>query len=73
MKVAVINANAKQEKPFPKLMVTNEGKVVLFSENKKGMVINAIESHGEINGECYHCWDMSMFTDFEGSVTLSND
>ena len=64
--------NPKSKMPFPKLMITDEGIVVLMLESGKGTVVSTIESCYEI-GHYSESWAMSSFYDFNGSVTLSNE
>ena len=67
----------KQHKPFPKLMVNKEPEydlIILFSDKDNGTVIsdNDTDSPYEV-GYYSKAWEMQDFTDFEGSITLSND
>jgi len=56
---------------YPKIMKSkNSGLVVLFSKSELGTVILGNELHD--CGEFSDDWDMSSFTDFDGSITLSN-
>ena len=60
-----------QEKPFPKLMKSNlTGNVVFFQHSGKGQVVNS--GKGQI-GDISPSLGMENFTDFDGTVTLSND
>lgn len=61
----------KTEKPFPKLMISNSGRVVLFHEKNQG--ISVIDPTGEPIGEYSKGWKMNLFNDFDQSVILSND
>lgn len=71
MKSEVKPVEKKSDKPFPKLMINKTtGLVVLFTDHSNGTVVkecpyNKIGAFGE--------WEYSVFTDFEGTVTLSND
>jgi len=61
----------KKEKPFPKLMVSGKGSfVVLFVTEHKGVTLTKTDVW-EI-GETSVSFDSEEFTDFEGSITLSN-
>ena len=59
---------------FPKLMVSDAGRVVLFTDYDKGMLvgstrkINAMEEIGYYSDN----WCLSNFKDFKGSITLEN-
>ena len=64
------NAKAERQNNFPKLMAGKPSLIVLFLSHGCGTVIgsdNALE-FGRYNA----FWDMQEFTDFEGSITLSN-
>lgn len=71
MKVEVNEKGKTKEMDFPKLMVDHNGGVVLFISPKKGTVLEPTSF--EVIGEFYENWNMSCFTDFEGSITLSNE
>jgi hypothetical protein len=78
MKVTVNNTTPTQEKPFPKLMITNEyatvrNRIVLFLNEKVGTCLQVGSADTREVGEYVTTWDMEMFTDFNGSITLSND
>lgn len=67
----------KQDKPFPKLMVNIEPEydlIILFTDEVTGTVIsdNDTENPYEV-GYYSKAWTTKDFTDFEGSITLSND
>lgn len=70
----MINAKVVSENvemPFPKLMATRDGDVVLFSKKHKGTVIineSGIYPHGYYSDG----WTMEYYTDFHGTITLSN-
>ena len=55
---------------FPKLMISETGLVVLFSSSKLGTVIRGDRLWGA--GEHSVIWIIDMFTDFDGTITLSN-
>ena len=50
-------------------MIANNGEIVLFSEEKVGVIVK-----GTVNYEGYYskCWDMKVFKDFYDSITMSN-
>jgi len=74
MKVEVINkVDYKEEKTFPKLMATEKGKVVLFYEHAKGVLLAQDANKKQPVGHYSSSWYMGAFADFEGSITLSND
>lgn len=72
MKVVINNSNEKKELPFPKLMISKDsGTVVLFSEDGIGTQLNRVDY--AFIGTHSRSWAMKLFTDFTGSITLSND
>lgn len=56
---------------YPKLMKTHSGQVVLFHRNKTGMVVKSTGNNAI--GHFSENWDMNSFTDYTGSITLTND
>ena len=63
----------KKSKPFPKLMSTQSGYIVFFSKSRCGMCLHKPTNSIDVIGEYYTEYSMADFTDFEGSITLSND
>ena len=60
-------------KDFPKLMISKSGTVVYFSEPECGTVMcRGSRTDGE-EGAHSNAWHMHYFTDFHGSITLSNE
>ena len=57
-----------QPKDYPKLMVADDLLIVLFLEYEVGTIIKPVA----MRGHHLKTWDMSEFTDFDGSITLSN-
>lgn len=55
---------------FPKLMISEDGLVVLFHEDKCGVVVYSRD--GFHIGNYSEEWDMDEFSYFEGELTLSN-
>ena len=70
MKSEVFNPSEKS--PFPKLMVAYDGLVVLMTNNDVGTAVHQGKSAHEV-GEHRKDWAMHHFTNFNGSVTLSNE
>lgn len=70
MKVTVhCNAEAKK-RPFPKLMIAEDGEIVFMVAYGLGVVINnACGRLGKYNDD----WAMEEFLDFTDSITLEND
>ena len=63
----------KTSKPFPKLMSTKSGYIVFFSKHRCGMCLQRPTNSIDVIGEYYTEYNMDGFTDFEGSIKLSND
>lgn len=64
------NCCDKEEKPFPKLMISTSGTIVFFEKSKIGMVV-----YGSVYSkiaEYSEDWGMGLFKDYEGDVCLSN-
>jgi hypothetical protein len=72
MQVRVNNLNKKKERPYPKLMIASDNQIVLFFKHEHGIVIDIGGGYSEI-GYYTNDWDMCAFSDFEGSITISND
>ena len=75
MKVEV-NEPKANEMDFPKLMiitadVTNKGMIVLMRKYEEGTVVRENKSY--TIGYSTDTWQMQHFSDFKGSITLSND
>jgi predicted transcriptional regulator len=74
MRVIVKDTKAESlEKTFPKMMKTEDGLLVYFTEPKEGSVIQDNTRKSWSYGQESKRWDMSGFTDFEGVVELRND
>ena len=72
MKVEV--KQPEEKTPFPKLMIgTTSQCIVLFRSPKTGVVVYQGKHYDYPLGFDSGAWDMEYFTDFNGSVTLSND
>jgi len=73
MKVREIKADCnREEKPFPKLMIAR-GRIILFEEYKKGVVIKPQSGSSDYIGQYWTDWNMKNFTDYEGTLEISND
>ena len=70
IKSKIRGIGSNKPNPFPKLMVSNKGNIVLFCEPKKGTVVYA--QYKTVTGEWSDTWAMSEFIDYEGEVRLSN-
>lgn len=60
-----IDAPQENEIRYPKLMSTEAGRVVWMTSRGEGMALCSPYIFSS-------SWDMTQFTDFHGSVTLSN-
>lgn len=69
---SIVIGTQKEQTTYPRLMISNFGRVVLFSEQDKGVVINYSEDPGEV-GYYGDSWTMREFSDFIGTVELSNE
>ncbi len=61
----------KEPKPFPKLMKSVNGNVVLFYKNGEGVLIEKVTSE-RLAGEYTTEWDMDNFTDYNEPITIQN-
>ena len=59
-------------KCFPKLMINNDGLLILFLKYAEGTVIYG-EWYTYTKGHYCKCVNMDNFTDYEGEVTLKNE
>jgi hypothetical protein len=74
MKSTITENTSKAELPYPKLMAyySESGTiVVLFTGPARGTVIHATDTQHTIGQ--HSVWAECSFTDFHGSVTLSNE
>ena len=65
--------NPEQKTPFPKLMIAQNGLLVLMTDSEKGIVALQGEASCHKIGTYREDWAMDGFADFKGSVTLSNE
>lgn len=76
MKVKVIAGNKDEAKPYPKLMISKERKlIVLFHRPSVGTVLTDDGSSLAHYREGFYTddWIMSQFKDFHGTVELTQD
>ncbi len=73
MKSIVTDGPAPGEKPFPKLMISSQNNTIVLMVNQgSGSVVgNAIKL--QPLSFYSESWMMQNFTDYTGTVTLSND
>ena len=70
MKVTANKAEVK-EIQFPKLMISEDGNIVLFTELYVGTLVKG-EAGMNIVGDHYDGWNMVNFHDYTGTITLEN-
>ena len=69
---AVINEKETHKQPeYPCLKISKLGNIVLFTEPETGVRVSTDANYNI--GYFSRSWDMSEFTPFTGSITLSND
>lgn len=61
-----------KQKPFPKLMVSPQGRVVLMIKRSVGTVVYESTPKAFKVGHQDSLWEMSYFADYEGTIELSN-
>jgi len=74
-----ITKQTKQTKPFPKLMIDEDGDVFFMMLERKvsgeqlgtGLLIHPVSTFSRV-GAYSESWDLSLFKDFDGTVELSN-
>ena len=80
MKSTITKPPVKSSRPFPKLMIDVDGDIFyMLQENAEkpgrgvGILIHAVEYSGTRTGIYNDRWELHLFQDFEGEITLSND
>lgn len=68
---AIITTKNTTQKPFPKLMISDDGRVVYFQKPKTGVLIYE-PNVTELQWDYDNSWIMECFDDFEGTIILSN-
>jgi hypothetical protein len=71
MKIEITEPSDKEEVKFPCLMISKNGRIVLFHAYEKGIALNDWASSNI--GDYSESWFMPTFKPFKGKVTLSND
>jgi hypothetical protein len=77
MKSTITNPTPKSPRPFPKLMIDVDGDIFYMfqgnagSEEGSGVLIHT-NCMNTKTGIYSADWDLQLFQDFEGEVTLSN-
>jgi hypothetical protein len=84
MKSTITKPHAKSSRPFPKLMIDVDGDIFYMlqenTENPRDPMLGT-GSGVLIHTNCMNTrtgiystsWDLQLFQDFEGEITLSND
>ena len=76
MKSDIAKNGTQNNLPFPKLMLLNDGDIattiVLMYATGSGVVVYTKDHRTHI-GEHTTTWNMKIFEDFHGTLTLSND
>lgn len=64
---------SKKKQNYPKLMISNDNDfVVLFTDRGHGFVVHSSKGDREI-GFVSVDWNMNIFEDFNGDLTLRNE
>lgn len=71
IEVTVHGSLAKEEYPRLKRSISNHERVVLFTDNVTGTVIND-GKEGYEKGDWSNSWEPTSFEDFPGEITLKN-
>lgn len=77
--VTLGEVKTQEIKPFPKLMIVDnnpfEGRIVLFTREKTGMLVRCSECQSEymkLGTYLEDGWAMQAFTDYNEPITLQN-
>lgn len=70
--VTLGEVKTQEVKPFPKLMKSADGLIVLFTKAITGTVIYAPTSNTEPLGHHSTTWNPDAFTDYNEPITLQN-
>jgi hypothetical protein len=57
---------------YPKLMKSGKGKIVLMTSHGEGTLLADAQNQLPVGTTCGD-WSMTKFTDFHGTITLSNN
>ena len=71
MKSVASDKCCKKEIPFPKLMVSDMGAVVLFNCSRIGVCVHKGNGYTEVGGYS-STWNNLVFKDYHGDVCLTN-
>ena len=70
IKVTVGEQKPQNMKPFPKLMISNNGRLVFMISDRQGFQLNEAS---EDTPHYYELWYMDDFTDYNEPITLQNE
>jgi hypothetical protein len=72
VKTTINNNQNSRSLPYPKLMISDKGTIVLFSDRAIGVVLLEGFSNYKI-GEHHFTWDTTAFSDYYEAITLQNE
>ena len=72
IKTSILTNQNSRSLPYPKLMISVKGTIVLFSDHAKGVVLLQGSSPYKI-GHYSDTIDMNNFSDYYESITLQNE
>ena len=74
IKSVINNGKPSKKEKYPYLGVTEQGKVILFTAEKTGVVVVPRSGHEpQPVGHFSEIWGEDNFTPLKGSITLSNE
>jgi hypothetical protein len=71
--VIVKKVEVVKEKEFPKLMISPKRMIVLFSQNKKGMIVDTGTDPNHRILTYLDYWNMEAFEDYNEPITIQNE
>ena len=72
IKTAILTNQNSRSLPYPKLMISDKGTIVLFTDRAKGMVLLEGNSSYKL-GDYSNTWDLTAFSDYYEAITLQNE
>ena len=78
IKTPILTNQNSRSLPYPKLMISHKGTIVLFVDHAKGMVLlegnfNHVLDSNSNTGYYSSTWDMNNFSDYYEAITLQNE
>ena len=70
IKISVGEQKPKNEKLFPKLMISDTGRIVFMISDRVGFQLNNASTD---EPHFYRAWAMEDFTDYNEPITLQNE